>query len=89
MHDINHKHHSLCDDLRTLDRQQQDQHDTRIIQTVEYSRHHTIPDTGKHALCPIHSTKSHLIATSRITAALAATINTPHVAEVIHTLYTK
>ena len=89
IHDINHKHQSLCDDLRTLDWQQQEQHDTRIIQTVEYSRHHTTPDAEKHVLYPIHSTESYLIATSRITAALAATISTPHVTEAIHTLYTK
>ena len=36
-----------------------------------------------------HSTESYLIDTSHVTTALTATINTPYVADIIHTLYTK
>ena len=88
MHDVAHKHQSLCHDLCRLDRQLQEQHDTRVVQTAEYSRHHTTPDAGKHAPFPTHSTESHLINTCHVTAALAATINKPYVADAIHTLYT-
>ena len=89
MHDIVNKYRSLCHDMCTLHRQLQEQHDTRIIQTAEYSRHHTTPDVRKHAPFPTHFTKSHLITTCHVTAALVATINKPYVADVTHTIYTK
>ena len=47
MHDIINKHKSLRHDVYTLERQLQEQYDTRIIQTTEYGRHHTIPDAEK------------------------------------------
>lgn len=53
MHDINHKHHSLHNDIRTFDRHRQEIHDTRIVQTVEYNRHYTTSDAGRHE--PYHT----------------------------------
>ena len=47
IHDINHKNHSLNNGLYTLDRQQQEEHDTWIVQTAECNRYHTTPDAGK------------------------------------------
>ena len=89
MHDVNNKHQSLRSDLCTLDRQQQEQHDTRTIQTEGYSHHHTTPDTGKHTPFPIYYTELHLISTYHVTAVVAATIMTSYVADAIHTIYTQ
>ena len=57
------------------------------MQKDEYHRHHTTPDTGKHAPHPTYSTTRHLIDTSHTTSTLAATINTPHCTDSIHTIY--
>ena len=67
----------LKNNLHALDKQQQEAHDTRIVQTGEYRRNHTTPDTGKHTPHPTHSLEVHLIDSSHTTAVLAATINTP------------
>jgi len=71
------KHSDLHTDLHALNRQQQDAHNTRIVQTDEYRRYHQTPDTGIYAPTPTRSSASHLIATCDSTANLAATINTP------------
>ena len=57
------------------------------MQKDEYHRHHTTPDTGKHAPHPTYSTTRHLIDTSHTISTLAATINTPHCTDSIHTIY--
>ena len=81
------KHSDLHTDLHALHRQQQDSHDTRIIQTDEYRRHHQTPDTEIYAPISTRSSVSHLIATCDATANLAATINTPHSIVPTHVRY--
>ena len=88
MHDIHGKHSALTAALKALDRQQQDAHDTRVVQTDEYRRFHKTPDANRYAPYPSHPTESHLIQTSHKTAALAATINIPFVADPIHVVHT-
>ena len=80
-------HISLNKDLRALDIQQQESHDTQSVQKDDYNRHHTTLDTGKHMPHPTYSTARHLIVNSYAIAALVATINTPHYTEYIHTIY--
>ena len=40
------KHAKLGADLHALDRQQQDEHKTRLVQTDEFRRHRKIPNIG-------------------------------------------
>ena len=81
MNTINDTHNDLNRDLRALDRQQQDTHDTRIIQIDKYRRHYTTPDTGINAPRLTRSVESHLINTSHATAILTTTIDTPRSTE--------
>ena len=69
MRSILDKYKCLHKELRALDTQQQDTHDTRVIQTDEYRRRHTTPDAGKHAPHPTYATAQHLVDTSHATAA--------------------
>ena len=81
------KHSDLHVDLHALNRQQQDAHDTRLVYTDEYRRHHQTPDTGIYLPIPTRSSASHLIATCDATTNLAATINTPHSIVPTHVRY--
>ena len=49
-------------DFLSLECQHQDAHDTRLVQTYEYRRHHTISDTSIHVPTKTRSRKKHLIA---------------------------
>ena len=77
----------LHKDLRALDTQQHDSHDTRVIQLDEYCRHHITPDAGKHVPHPTYTTVHHLIDTSHVTAALAPSLNTPHHTDAVFAIY--
>ena len=81
------KHLCLHKDLRALDTQQHDSHDTRVVQTDEYRRNHTTPDAGKHAPHPTYDTTHHLIDTSHTTAASVSSINTPHHTDTVLAVY--
>ena len=52
-------HQCLNKDLRVLDTQQHESHDTRVVQIDEYRRNHTTPDAGKHAPHPTYATALH------------------------------
>lgn len=75
---IHDEHGELSKDLSTLGTQQQDAHDTRLIQVDKYRWHHTTPNIGKYAPTLTQSIASHMIDTSHATSVLAVTINTPH-----------
>ena len=77
MHTFIDKHANIRIDLSALKRQHQEAHDTRLVQTEEYRRHHTTPDAGIHVPTNTMSTEKHLIATSTTTSQLAATIHPP------------
>ena len=79
MSTINDTYGELNKDLHALDTHQQDAHDTQLIQTYEYRRHHTTLNTDKYTPTPTQSTASDLIDTSHAIVALAATINTSHI----------
>ena len=81
------KHLCLHKNLRDLDTQQHDFHDTRVVQTDEYRRNHITPDAGKNAPHPTYTTVHHLIDTSHTTAALASSINTPHHTDTVLAVY--
>ena len=66
---------SLNNDLHSQDKQQQDAHDTRVVQANEYRRHHTTPNIGKHTPYPTHSIDDYLIDTNCATMVFAVTIN--------------
>ena len=85
---ITDKHAIINTTLLALEHQHCDEHDTRLVQTDEYRRHHTTPDVGIHAPIKTHSTERHLLATSTNTTTLAAAINTPHTTISTHTKYT-
>ena len=70
-------HLSLNIDLHTLDTQQLEAHNARIVRTDEYRKNHTKIYTEKHAPYPTHFIEVHLIDTSYTTATLAATMNNP------------
>ena len=84
---ITDKHAIINTTLLPLKHQHRDVHDTRLVQTDEYRRHHTTPDAGIQAPTKTQSTERHLIATSANTATLAAAINTPHTTISTHTKY--
>ena len=84
---ITDKHAIINKTLLALEHQHRDAHDTRLVQTDEYRRHHTTPDAGIHAPTKTQSTERHLIATSANTTTLAAAINTPHTTISTHTKY--
>lgn len=84
---LNEMHRSLNNHLHALDKHQQDAHDARIVHANEYRRHHITPVTGKYAPHPTHSIEDHLIETSHVTTALAATINNPQSTESNHVTY--
>ena len=84
---ITDKHAIINKTLLALEHQHRDAHDTRLVQTDEYRRHHTTPDAGIHAPTKIQSTERHLIATSANTATLAAAINTPPITISTNTKY--
>ena len=75
---IKDRYDDLNKDLCVLDRQHQDAHDIRLIQTYDFWRHHTTPDTGIHVPKPTQSMYTHLIDTINATAVLVTTINRPH-----------
>ena len=81
------KHTIIGAVLLALEQQHKEAHDTRLVQTDEYRKHHKTPDTDFYAPTATQTTERHLVATCTATTALAATINTPHTVVSMSTKY--